>query len=67
MKVHKRLPIQLGVVNQRILTLYDLIKAVQDEVRPEEDGLVIDVVIDSLKSGRVKFLNSHPKFGQANA
>jgi len=67
MKVHKRLPIQLGVINQRFLTLYDWIKAVQEEVCLEEDGLIIDVVIGSLKSGRVKLLNSKPKPSQANA
>ena len=67
MKVHKRLPIQLSVINQRFLTLYDWIEAVQEEVCPEEDGLIIDVVIGSLKSGRVKLLNSKPEPSQANA
>jgi hypothetical protein len=67
MKLHKRSPIKLGVTHQRILTLYDLIEAVQEEVCPEEEGLVTDVVIGSLKSGRVKFLNPKLKHTHANA
>lgn len=56
--VESGFPIQTDVINHRFLTLYDLIETVQGEVRPKDDNLVIDVVIGSLKSGKVKFLNS---------
>ena len=38
-------------------TLYDLIEAINSEVSPEEDALVIATVMDLLKSGRVRFLD----------
>ena len=61
MKVYKRLPIQTGVAHQRILTLYDFIKAVQEELCPGENDLVTDIVMGSLKSGKVKFLKINRK------
>ena len=36
-------------------TLYDLIEAINSEVSPEEDALVIATVM-ALQSGRVRFL-----------
>jgi hypothetical protein len=38
-------------------TLRDLIGAIQEEVEPEEDHLVADVVLDLVESGRIRFLN----------
>jgi hypothetical protein len=37
-------------------TLYDLIEAINSEVSPEEDALVIATVMALLNSGRVRFL-----------
>jgi hypothetical protein len=37
-------------------TLYDLIAAINSEVSPEEDALVIATVMALLNSGRVRFL-----------
>jgi len=38
-------------------TLHDLIVAVNEEVEPEEDGLVGEVVSDMLDAGQIKFLD----------
>jgi hypothetical protein len=38
-------------------TLYDLIEAINSEVSPEEEALVIATVMALLKSGRVRFLS----------
>jgi hypothetical protein len=37
-------------------TLYDLLEAINSEVSPEEDALVIATVMDLFKSGRVRFI-----------
>jgi hypothetical protein len=37
-------------------TLYDLIAAINSEVSPEEDALVIATVMAILKSGRARFV-----------
>jgi hypothetical protein len=37
-------------------TLYDLMEAVQEEVSPDEEGLVARVVADILNSGRIRFV-----------
>lgn len=37
-------------------TLYDLIEAINGEVEPEEEGLVITTMLHLLYTGRVRFL-----------
>jgi len=37
-------------------SLYELIEAVQNAVGPENDDLVVAIVMDLLRSGRIKFL-----------
>ena len=39
-------------------TLYDLIDAMQDEVEPIDQELVVACVIDLLRSGRITFLRT---------
>jgi hypothetical protein len=39
-----------------ITSLYELIEAVQKAVGPENDELVVSIVMDLLRSGRIKFL-----------
>lgn len=36
--------------------LYELVEAVQDQVGPEEDGLVVATVMHLLRAGRATFL-----------
>lgn len=36
-------------------TLYELMEAVQEEVSPNEEGLVARVVADLMNSGRIRF------------
>ena len=38
-------------------TLYELIGALNQEVQPEEDWIVTDVVLDLFESGQAKFLS----------
>jgi hypothetical protein len=38
-------------------TLGELIKAISEEVEPEEDHLVAEVILHLLETGRIKFLN----------
>lgn len=38
-------------------TLRDLIGAIQEEVEPEEDHLIAEVVLDLVETGRIRFLN----------
>ncbi|MGD9041597.1 MAG: hypothetical protein PVH82_18290 [Desulfobacteraceae bacterium] len=38
-------------------TLGELIKAISEEVGPQEDHLVAEVVLHLLETGRIKFLN----------
>lgn len=38
-------------------TLRDLIGAIQEEVEPEEDHLIAEVVLDLVDTGRIRFLN----------
>ncbi len=38
-------------------TLGELIGAINEEIEPEEDRLVAQVVLHLLESGRIKFLN----------
>ena len=51
-------PIQDETRPQEIIktTLYDLIAAINSEVKPEEDHLVVATVVHLLKTGRLKFL-----------
>ena len=37
-------------------TLYDLVEAVQDEVEPNEDRIVTEVVAHLLATGQVRFI-----------
>ena len=37
-------------------TLYELIAAINEDVQPEEDWVVTDVVLEWFESGRAKFL-----------
>jgi hypothetical protein len=39
-------------------TLYDLIEAINAEVEPEEESLVVATVMDLLESGRITFLTA---------
>ena len=41
-------------------TLYELIEAVEEEVQPEEDGLIAETVLRLLDTGQVKFLGDAP-------
>jgi hypothetical protein len=41
-----------------ITTLYDLIEAMQDEVEPDDDGLIVASIIHLLQSGRITFLGA---------
>jgi hypothetical protein len=43
-------------------TLYDLIEAINNEVPPEEEALVVAAVIDLFKSGRVRFLSDQDHY-----
>ena len=36
--------------------LYELVEAIQDQVGPEEDGLVVATVMHLLRAGRATFL-----------
>ena len=40
-------------------TFYDLIEAVNETVKPEEDQLVAEIVMDLLNSGHAKFQNTY--------
>ena len=38
-------------------TLYDLISALSDELGPEEEELILPILIDLMNSGRLKFID----------
>ena len=38
-------------------TLYDLISALNDELAPEEEELILPILIDLMNSGRLKFID----------
>jgi len=38
-------------------TLYDLMQAMQDETGSDEQGLVVDAVMQLLRSGRIRFIS----------
>lgn len=40
-------------------TLYDLIEAINDEIGPDEEQLVVATVVHLLQTGRVRFLEYH--------
>lgn len=40
-------------------TLYDLIKAVNETVKPDDDGFVTEIVMDMLIAGHAKFENAY--------
>ena len=40
-----------------VTTLYDLIAALNEQVEPWEEDLVIDAVVDLCNTGRLHFLN----------
>ena len=42
-------------------TLYDLIKLVSEEVKPGEDRLVVQVVLDLIESGKAKWAHSRKR------
>jgi hypothetical protein len=42
-------------------TLYDLVEAINEEVGPEEDHLVSEIVLDLLDRGRIRFLDPKGK------
>jgi len=46
--------LELGTTNT---TLYELIDAISEQVQPGEDGLVAEVVLHLLETGRIKFLD----------
>lgn len=37
-------------------TLYDLIEAISDEIRAEEDGLIVETIYHLIDTGRLKFI-----------
>lgn len=39
------------------MTLYDLIAAMQDEVEPEDDRLIVSAVAELIRAGRLRFLH----------
>jgi hypothetical protein len=39
-------------------TLYELIQAINEQVPPEEDGLVAGIVLHMLASGQIKFIHN---------
>ena len=42
-------------------TLYKLLEAIIDEVRPEENKLVTEIVIHLIHTGRIRFLKNTKK------
>ena len=38
-------------------TLYDLIAALSDELEPEEEELILPILIDLMNSGRLQFID----------
>jgi hypothetical protein len=42
-------------------TLYDLIEAINDEVAPEEEALVIATMMHLLSTGRIRFLRKEER------
>ena len=45
-------------------TLYDLIEAVQDEVEPNEERMIADVVMHLLATGQVRFIRDFNVFDE---
>jgi hypothetical protein len=43
-------------------TLYDLIEAMNSQVPPEEDALVVAAVVDLFKSGRARFVSDQDHY-----
>lgn len=39
-------------------TLYELIEALQNEVGPEHDDLIVAIVVDLFRSQRIRFLHT---------
>jgi hypothetical protein len=39
------------------ITLYELIEAINEQVPPEEDGLVAGIVLHMLATGQIKFIH----------
>ena len=40
-------------------TLYDLVEAVNESVKPDDDQFVAQVVVDLLKAGRAQYENTY--------
>jgi hypothetical protein len=40
-------------------SLYDLIEAISEEVRPGEDELIVEAVLNLMKSGQIKWVSRH--------
>ena len=51
-------PSKLGTVTSIKTTLYQLIGAISDAVRPGEENLIPAVVINLIESGKIRKLNS---------
>lgn len=49
---------KLGTVTSTKTTLYQLIGAISDVVKPEEERLIPAVVINLIESGKIRKLNS---------
>jgi hypothetical protein len=43
-------------------TLYDLISALSDELEPEEEALILPILIDLMNSGRIKFVDGDQRY-----
>lgn len=43
-------------------TLYDLIAALSDELSPEEEELVVPILVDLMNSGRLKFVDGEDEY-----
>jgi len=48
----------LWTSNRATTTLYELIASINEEIPPNKDWLVVDIVLDLLKTGKIRFLES---------
>ena len=48
-------------------TLYELIEAICEEVPPEEDWVVNEVVLHLLRTGQIRFVGHHQEFRVSGA
>lgn len=47
-----------GIPRRLKTTLGDLVRALQDVAEPDEDTLVVDIVVHWLRTGRITFLRN---------